>query len=106
VTGTEIVTVTASQKCDIRVRLDLHWASCFFIEFYDANRKAVTMADQAELIFARTFVKTIAGQPVTFHDDYQQPLQDWSRKIPILPVSICDGSMQRCSVHHSHDTLD
>ncbi|KAI6019953.1 hypothetical protein F5J12DRAFT_814326 [Pisolithus orientalis] len=44
------------------------------------------MADQAELVFVRTFIKTIANHPVTFPDDYQQPLQDWPKKVPILPV--------------------
>lgn len=46
------------------------------------------MADQAELVFVRTFIKTIANHPVTFPDDYQQPLQDWPRKVSILPIEL------------------
>lgn len=62
------------------------WSS---VEFYDRNlQKAVAMADQAELVFVRTFIKTIANHPVTFPDDYQQPLQDWPKKVPILPIEL------------------
>lgn len=46
------------------------------------------MADQAELVFVRTFIKTIANHPVTFPDDYQQPLQDWPKKVSILPIEL------------------
>lgn len=46
------------------------------------------MADQTELVFVRTFIKTIANHPVTFPDDYQQPLQDWPKKVSILPIEL------------------
>ncbi|KAL4066972.1 hypothetical protein V8B97DRAFT_1978811 [Scleroderma yunnanense] len=46
------------------------------------------MADQAELVFIRTVIKTIASQPVTFPDDYQLAPHEWSRKIPILPIEL------------------
>ena len=47
-----------------------------------------SMALQAEQAFAKTFLSTISTQPIAFSDDYQQPLENWLRKVPILPVSI------------------
>ena len=44
------------------------------------------MADQTELAFIRTLVKTIAAQPVVFDDDYQAPPHLALRRVPVLPV--------------------
>lgn len=44
------------------------------------------MADEEERAFVKRFVHHIANHPVTFSDDYQQPLQDWAKKPTPLPV--------------------
>lgn len=44
------------------------------------------MADQAELAFARTFLNTLSTQPITYGNDYQQPLENSLKRIPIFPV--------------------
>ncbi|KAH7886913.1 ubiquitin family-domain-containing protein [Phlebopus sp. FC_14] len=46
------------------------------------------MADQAELVFVRNVVKTLASQPLTFNDDYQQPLQNTLKKVPVLSIEV------------------
>ncbi|KAG2041243.1 ubiquitin family-domain-containing protein [Suillus americanus] len=46
------------------------------------------MADQAELVFVRSFVKGIGAQPIVYSDDYNQPPQNSLKKVPILPVEL------------------
>jgi len=46
------------------------------------------MADQAELVFVRSFVKAIGAQPIMYSDDYNQPPQNSLKKVPILPVRV------------------
>ncbi|KIJ61582.1 hypothetical protein HYDPIDRAFT_96246 [Hydnomerulius pinastri MD-312] len=46
------------------------------------------MADQAELVFVRSFIKAIAAQPVTFNDDYQAPPQQSLKRVPVLPIEL------------------
>ncbi|KAF8888520.1 hypothetical protein BD779DRAFT_1523311 [Infundibulicybe gibba] len=43
------------------------------------------MADQAETAFARTFLNTLASQPVAFPDDYQA---ESLKKVPVLQVDV------------------
>jgi hypothetical protein len=47
-----------------------------------------TMAEQAELTFARNLFATISAQPVVYADDYQAPPHDTLRRIQILPVRL------------------
>ncbi len=44
------------------------------------------MAEQAERAFARTFLNTLATQPVAYADDFQQPHEQSLRRVPVLPV--------------------
>ena len=44
------------------------------------------MAEQAERAFARTFLNTLATQPVAYADDFQQPPEQSLRRVPVLPV--------------------
>lgn len=44
------------------------------------------MSEQAELAFVKNYVNIISAQPVTFADDHQQPLEELSKKVPILQV--------------------
>ncbi|KIJ11193.1 hypothetical protein PAXINDRAFT_119088 [Paxillus involutus ATCC 200175] len=46
------------------------------------------MADQAELVFVRSFIKAIAAQPVTFNDDYQAPPHLSLKRVPVLPIEV------------------
>lgn len=46
------------------------------------------MADQAELVFVRSFIKVIGAQPIVYSDDYNQPPQNSLKKVPILPVEL------------------
>jgi len=46
------------------------------------------MADQNELAFVRNFVKTIAGQPVSFNDDYQAPPTLGLKRVPVLSIPV------------------
>ncbi|KAG1753585.1 uncharacterized protein EDB91DRAFT_405769 [Suillus paluster] len=46
------------------------------------------MADQAELVFVRSFIKVIGAQPIVYSDDYRQPPQNSLKKVPILPVEL------------------
>ncbi|KAG1826632.1 hypothetical protein EV424DRAFT_1390170 [Suillus variegatus] len=46
------------------------------------------MADQAELVFVRSFMKVIGAQPIVYSDDYNQPPQNSLKKVPILPVEL------------------
>jgi hypothetical protein len=46
------------------------------------------MADQAELVFVRSFIKLIGAQPIVYSDDYHQPPQNSLKKVPILPVRV------------------
>jgi hypothetical protein len=36
--------------------------------------------------FVKSFLNTLASQPVTYPDDYQAPPQRTLRRVPILPV--------------------
>lgn len=44
------------------------------------------MAEQAETAFVKTFLNTLSNQPVTYADDYQQPLENSLKRVPVLPV--------------------
>ncbi|OAX36763.1 ubiquitin-domain-containing protein [Rhizopogon vinicolor AM-OR11-026] len=46
------------------------------------------MADQAELVFVRSFIKVIGAQPIVYSDDYHQPPQNSLKKVPILQVEL------------------
>ncbi|KAJ3513010.1 hypothetical protein NLJ89_g3191 [Agrocybe chaxingu] len=46
------------------------------------------MAEQAERAFARTFLNTLSTQPITYEDDYQQPLQYSLKRVPVLPIAV------------------
>ncbi|KAH9478630.1 hypothetical protein JR316_0009087 [Psilocybe cubensis] len=46
------------------------------------------MAEQAERAFARTFLNTLATQPVAYADDYQQPPQQSLKRVPVLPIPV------------------
>jgi len=46
------------------------------------------MADQAELVFVRSFIKLIGAQPIVYSDDYHQHPQNSLKKVPILPVEL------------------
>ncbi|EAU89389.1 ubiquitin family protein [Coprinopsis cinerea okayama7 len=43
---------------------------------------------QAEQAFARSFLNTIGRQPITYNDDYRQPLQSSLRKVPVLGIPV------------------
>ncbi|KZT25690.1 hypothetical protein NEOLEDRAFT_1064568 [Neolentinus lepideus HHB14362 ss-1] len=66
------------------------------------------MADQAELAFVKNFVNILGTAPLQYADDYQQPPQDWLKKIPILPVgviSIPQASTSSTYTTHSSITI-
>ena len=44
------------------------------------------MAEQAETAFVKTYLNTITNQPITYGNDYQQPLQNSLKRVPVLPV--------------------
>ena len=46
------------------------------------------MADEKEVAFVKTFVSGLSSQPVTYEDDFQPPLENYLKKVPVLPVSI------------------
>lgn len=46
------------------------------------------MAEQAEFVFVRTFLNNLSNQPVTYGDDYQQPLQNSLKRVPVLPIGL------------------
>ncbi|KAH7910113.1 hypothetical protein BJ138DRAFT_1136226 [Hygrophoropsis aurantiaca] len=46
------------------------------------------MADQAELVFVRSFIKALSAQPVQYADDYLQPPQNSLKKVPVLPIPL------------------
>lgn len=46
------------------------------------------MADQAELAFVKNFAHILASAPVQYPDDFQQPLQNWLKRVPTLPVDL------------------
>ncbi|KAJ7126299.1 hypothetical protein C8R44DRAFT_781556 [Mycena epipterygia] len=46
------------------------------------------MADQAEQAFLRVYINTLASQPITYKDDYQQPPQNSLKKVPVLHISL------------------
>ncbi|KAJ7512859.1 hypothetical protein B0H11DRAFT_2302651 [Mycena galericulata] len=46
------------------------------------------MAEQAEVAFLRVFVNTLATQPVTYPDDYQQPPQNSLKRVPVLQTDV------------------
>ncbi|KAF8182067.1 hypothetical protein BJ912DRAFT_854351 [Pholiota molesta] len=46
------------------------------------------MAEQAERAIARTFLNTLATQPITYADDYQQSPAHSLKRVPVLPVAV------------------
>ncbi|EGO03857.1 hypothetical protein SERLA73DRAFT_175539 [Serpula lacrymans var. lacrymans S7.3] len=46
------------------------------------------MADQAELVFVKSFINTISSHPVRYVDDYQQPPQSTLKKVPVLSIDV------------------
>ncbi|KAF5356779.1 hypothetical protein D9756_006708 [Leucocoprinus leucothites] len=44
------------------------------------------MAAQAEIAFAQTFLQTLSTQPVTYANDYRQPLENSLKRVPIFPL--------------------
>ncbi|KAF8155991.1 hypothetical protein B0H34DRAFT_715711 [Crassisporium funariophilum] len=46
------------------------------------------MAEQAEKAFARTFLNTLATQPITYADDYQQLPEHSLKRVPVLPIAV------------------
>lgn len=51
---------------------------------------------QAEQAFARTFLGLLSRQPITYNDDYHQPLESSLKRVPVLQVStqpIIHGSL-------------
>jgi hypothetical protein len=44
------------------------------------------MASEAETAFVKTLLNTLSTQPVTYAEDYQQPPENFLKKIPVLPV--------------------
>jgi len=46
------------------------------------------MAEDAERIFARTFLNVLSTQSITYSDDYQQPPELSLRKVPVLPIAL------------------
>lgn len=50
------------------------------------------MADQAEANFVKAFVNNISQQPVNYADDFQPPLQEYLKKVPVLPVRVASLS--------------
>ncbi|KAI0728468.1 ubiquitin-domain-containing protein [Fomitopsis betulina] len=46
------------------------------------------MTEQAELAFVKTFVNNLSSQPITYADDFQQPPERSSRKIPVFPAEL------------------
>ncbi|KXN85832.1 hypothetical protein AN958_10718 [Leucoagaricus sp. SymC.cos] len=46
------------------------------------------MAEQAEVAFARTFLNTLSSQPITYRNDYRQPLENSLKRVPIFPVQL------------------
>ncbi|KAA1472481.1 hypothetical protein DENSPDRAFT_838763 [Dentipellis sp. KUC8613] len=46
------------------------------------------MADQAELAFVRNFTNTLASQPVTFDNDFQQPPNNTLKRVPVLQIHV------------------
>ena len=58
------------------------------------------MAEQAETAFARTFLNTLSTQPIIYADDYQQPLEQSLKRIPVLPV-LYPPILFNLRLHHS-----
>jgi hypothetical protein len=52
------------------------------------------MTEQAELAFAKTFLNTLSTQPVTFANDYRQPLENSLKRITVFPVCPCLSFVQ------------
>lgn len=44
------------------------------------------MANEAELAFVKKLAANLAEQPVTYHDDFQPPLDQYLKKVPVLQV--------------------
>ena len=42
---------------------------------------------EAEQAFVTAFLSTLASQPVTYPDDYQQQPEHSLKRVPVLPVS-------------------
>jgi len=46
------------------------------------------MADQAELAFVKNLANTLASQPVTFDNDFQQPPENTLKRVPVLQIDV------------------
>jgi len=46
------------------------------------------MAEQAETAFVKTFLNNLSNQPITYSDDYQQPLEKSLKRVPVLPIEL------------------
>ncbi|CAL1699062.1 unnamed protein product [Somion occarium] len=46
------------------------------------------MAEQAEAAFIKNFAHNLSSQPVTYPNDFQQPLENNLRKVPIPPIEL------------------
>jgi len=43
---------------------------------------------EAETAFVKTFLNNLSNQPVTYSDDYQQPLEKSLKRVPVLPIEL------------------
>ncbi|KAF4618772.1 hypothetical protein D9613_010023 [Agrocybe pediades] len=62
------------------------------------------MAEQAEKAFARTFLNTLATQPVTYADDYQQAPEHSLKRVPVLPIPVPPPAARKPRVEPSAST--
>jgi len=46
------------------------------------------MAEQAETAFVKTFLNNLSNQPITYSDDYQQPLEKSLKRVPVLLIGL------------------
>lgn len=46
------------------------------------------MADQTELAFVKKLVPSLVEQPVNYNDEFQPPLDQYLKKVPVLPVCV------------------
>lgn len=46
------------------------------------------MSENAEIAFVRTFLNTLSTQPITYENDYRQPLENSLKRVQVLPVPL------------------
>ncbi|KAF7763623.1 hypothetical protein Agabi119p4_8160 [Agaricus bisporus var. burnettii] len=46
------------------------------------------MSEQAELAFAKTYLNTLSSQPITFANDYRQPLENSLKRVAVFPIPL------------------